>query len=265
MKHIAFSVFDIPEAHERAIKTIMEQGDDFKVGHGSEETWTKKLSVDIEILHPENRPLIGRCCANDEKYLMEYFARYLWGIDSLPHWGKQKLEHYTYASRMRQPINQIQIAIDRIVDNPRDRQITIRIALPQDINKLAPLIDGEQVLDDDGKPAKWEPPCLTVIDFDIDVKEMTINLDVYFRSWDCPAGFPINVAGLQLFNEQIVKEVNGEIAFQSLDGRIHNNCMFKTGKIICRSKNLHIYERQYPIVEKLFPKTSDSRRMAAPK
>lgn len=250
MKHLSFSCIDIPAAHERALMDIMKIGDDFNVGHGSEETWTKKLSVDIEILHPEMHPLLGRCCPNDEKYLNEYVFRYLWGVEGIPHWGKQPNEHYTYASRMREPVNQTQIAIDRIVENPRDRQITIRIALPQDIQKFAPLIDGQQVLDENGKPAKWEPPCLTIIDFDIDTKEMSINLDIYFRSWDALAGFPINVAGLQLFNEQFVEEVNLRISD-----------VFHTGKIICRSKNLHIYERQYPIVEKLFVKTEDSRRM----
>ena len=30
----------------------------FKVGYGSEITETKKLNITIEILHPENRPLL---------------------------------------------------------------------------------------------------------------------------------------------------------------------------------------------------------------
>lgn len=265
MKHISFSTSDIPSAHEIAISRIFNESDDFQVGHGSEEVWTKKLSVDIEILHPETRPLLGKYCPNDEKYLMEYFVRYLWGIDSLPHWGKQPDEHYTYASRMREPVDQIQMAIDRIVKNPADRQIRIMIARPEDINEFAPLIDGQQILDDEGKPAKWEPPCLTYIGFDIDMKEMSINLDVYFRSWDCLAGFPINVAGLQLFNEQIVAEVNQGIRVKniSLGGIVPDDLRyFKTGKIICRSKNLHLHARQIKLLkEREFKSVEDSRRM----
>lgn len=262
MKHVTFSTSDIPSAHEIATSRIFNEGDRFFVGHGSEEVWTRKLSVDIEILHPEIRPLIGEYCPNDMKYVNEYFARYLWGIEGLPHWGKQNDEHYTYASRMREPIDQIQLAIDRIVANPNDRQIRIMIARPEDISKVAPLIDGHQVLDGEGKPAKWEPPCLTYIDLDIDVQEMTINLDVYFRSWDCLAGFPSNLAGLQLFNEQIVCEVNENIALYNGLSDKDNKDIFKTGKIIARSKNLHLYERQIQYLSKeKFKYIKDSRRM----
>lgn len=241
MKHTSFSAIDIPAAHEIAVTRIWNEGDKFNVGHGSEETWTRKLSVDIEILHPENRPLLSSIIATcDMVYLYDYFVRYLWGIREEPHWGKKPLEHYTYASRMREPVNQIQHIIDRIVKEPKDRQLTITIPLPEDI-VIKRAIEGVM--------ERFEPPCLRMIDFDIDMTTMTINLDVYFRSWDCVAGFPANVAGLQLFNEQIVKEVNSQIA---CGHNISRGYIFSTGKVICRSKNLHIYQRQFPLIEKLF-------------
>ena len=73
------------------------------------------------------------------------------------------------------------------------------------------------------------------------------------RSWDAYAGLPANIAGLQLFNEAFVKEINsrGDLALE-------------TGKLIFHSKNCHVYERQYKLVKELLsPQTSSKTpRMA---
>jgi thymidylate synthase len=66
---------------------------------------------------------------------------------------------------------------------------------------------------------------------------------------------PANIAGLQLFNEAFVSEIN-EKADLSL----------KTGKLIFHSKNCHIYSRQNKFVKELLePKSrqGSSKRITA--
>ena len=42
------------------------------MGYGSEETETKKLNLTIEIMHPENRPLVSDKAPCDMKYVQWY-------------------------------------------------------------------------------------------------------------------------------------------------------------------------------------------------
>jgi thymidylate synthase len=74
-------------------------------------------------------------------------------------------------------------------------------------------------------------------------------LTCYFRSWDAYAGLPANIAGIQLFNEALVSEINRR-----------GDLNLRTGKLIFHSKNCHIYERQYGMVEEKVKPGEDRRR-----
>lgn len=113
----------------------------------------------------------------------------------------------------------------RYLEEQNDRQVTLVIRLPEDIMKQI----GTK---------KQEPPCLGLIDTEIYGGKL--HLTCYFRSWDAYAGLPANIAGIQLFNEAVVSELNrrGELNLQ-------------TGKLIFHSKNCHLYERQFKMVEGL--------------
>ena len=65
-----------------------------------------------------------------------------------------------------------------------------------------------------------------------------MHLTCYFRSWDAYAGLPANIAGLQMFNEAFVSEINERA-----------NLDLETGKLIFHSKNCHIYKRQFNLVQ----------------
>ncbi len=228
MKHVKISAFDLPDAWFQALSRIWNEGDVFKVGFGSEETETKKLNLTIEISHPENRPLISDKAPCDFKYVQGYALEYLWC-------GEKQDEPYTYGSRLNQPVNQIEEAVKRYTEEQRDRQVTMVIRLPEDIKKYV----GGRI---------HEPPCLSLIDTEI--LEGKMHLTCYFRSWDAYAGLPANIAGLQLFNEAFVKEINSR-----------GKTELETGKMIFHSKNCHIYQRQYKLVQELLspkanPKTS---------
>ena len=221
MKHVKISAFDCPDAWVQTLNRIRIEGDDFRVGYGSEITETKKINTTIEILHPEMRPLLSDKAPCDMKYVQWYALTYLWCGE-----GKQD-ETYTYGSRLREPIDQVEQAIQRYLEEQQDRQVTMVIRLPEDINKRNRLTHEPH-----------EPPCLSLIDTEI--LEGKVHLTCYFRSWDAYAGLPANIAGIQIFNEAFVSELNSR-----------GNLNLETGKLIFHSKNCHIYKRQYKLVEDL--------------
>jgi thymidylate synthase len=224
MKHVKITAFDCPDAWFQALNRIWNEGDVFNVGYGSETTETKKLNLSIEISHPENRPLVSDKAPCDVKYVQGDALEYLWC-------GEKQDETYTYGSRLNYPINQIEEAVKRYLEEQCDRQVTMVIRLPEDIRKYI----GTK---------RHEPPCLSLIDTEI--LDGKMHLTCYFRSWDAYAGLPANIAGLQLFNEAFVKEINSR-------GKLP----LETGKLIFHSKNCHVYQRQYKLVKELLsPQTS---------
>ena len=226
MKHVKITAFDCPDAWFQALSHIWNEGDAFQVGYGSEISETKKLNLTIEIAHPENRPLVSDKAPCDFKYVQGYALEYLWC-------GEKQDETYTYGSRLNKPINQIEEAIKRYLQEQRDRQVTLVIRLPEDIRKTRA-----------GSKEKHEPPCLSLIDTEI--LDGKLHLTCYFRSWDAYAGLPANIAGLQLFNEALVSEIN-----------TRGNLSLGTGKLIFHSKNCHIYQRQFKLIKELLePKSS---------
>lgn len=228
MRYSSIRAFDIPDAWYKTLEEIWRNGDEFKVQYGSEITTTKKLNLSIEITNPESRPLVAEKAPCDMSYINFYALQYLWaGV-------KEEGETYTYGSRLREPVDQVQYLIDRYLEEPNDRQLTMVIRQPQDILKT---------IDD----MKHEPPCLTVIDTELVDNRM--HLTCYFRSWDAFAGLPANIAGIQVFNEALVREINSKAGAE-----------YETGKLIFHSKNCHIYSRLYELVEELIRPEEDSRR-----
>jgi len=232
MKHVKITAFDLPDAWYQVLKRIWNEGEDFSVRYGSEVTETRKLDVTLEVLHPENRPLVHEKAACDMRYVMNYFMEYLWFGEKKPD------ETYTYSSRLRSPVDQIEAAIERYVDELFDRQVALVVRIPEDIQK-------------EHRGKRHEPPCLTILDTEIardsNDKKLKLTLTGYWRSWDVYAAVPANLAGLQLFSEAFVKEVNAK-------GKDKHGNKWKevhTGKMIMHSKNCHIYERQLPLVEEL--------------
>ncbi len=227
MKYAVIKAFDCPDAWYKVLHEIWHRGDIFEVEYGSERSNTKKLNLSIEIARPENRPLVADHAPCDMKYVQWYALKYLWS-------GVIEEETYTYGSRLRKPIDQVEEAIKRYLEGQGDRQVTLTIRLPEDIKKR---------LDE----RKHEPPCLSLID--TEVYDNKLELTCYFRSWDAYAGLPANTAGIQIFNEALVSEINrrGKLGLE-------------TGKLIFHSKNCHIYERQFKIVEELLKPGEDRRR-----
>ena len=228
MNYATVKAFDIPGAWYRTLEEIWKNGDDFAVGYGSEITMTRKLNLSIRITNPESRPLVAEKAPCDMKYINSYALQYLWaGV-------KEEGEIYTYASRLREPVDQITQVIERYAEEPQDRQLTMVIRQPRDIQKT---LGG----------MKHEPPCLTVMDTELLDEKM--HLTCYFRSWDAYAGLPANIAGIQVFNEALVAELNSKAGTD-----------YTTGELVFHSKNCHIYSRLYDLVKELIAPGEDSRR-----
>ncbi len=229
MKYVAIHAFDCPDAWYKLLHEIWQNGEFFEVGYGSERSKTKKLNVSLEITHPENRPLVDEKAPCNMKYVQWYALKYLWS-------GVIEEETYTYGSRLREPIDQVEEAVGRYLEEQGDRQVTFVIRSPEDIKKRL-------------AEKKHEPPCLSLIDTEISRNKL--HLTSYFRSWDAYAGLPANIAGIQVFNEALVSEINRKGDFE-----------INTGKLIFHSKNCHIYERQFKMVEELLNPRKDNRRKA---
>ena len=228
MRYTLIKAFDCPDAWYKVLNEIWYNGDIFEVGYGSEVSETKKLNVSIEITNPSNRPLVDFMAPCSAEYVQWYALKYLWS-------GAIEDETYTYGSRMREPVDQVEEAIKRYVAEKNDRQVTFVIRLPDDIKKQL------------SYDRRHEPPCLSLIDTEISNNQL--HLTCYFRSWDAYAGLPANIAGIQLFNEALVSEINRR-----------GSLGIRTGKLIFHSKNCHIYERQYKMVEEKVRPGEDRRR-----
>lgn len=236
MKYFTIEAFSIPDAWNQTIEKIRTEGDKFVVGYGSEETETMKIHITIRIKHPEERPLCSDACISTNMEKIQHYALYyLWSGEK-----ERPDQSYTYGSRLNNAYgdeswaeslgpNQIEAVIDRFVECLFDRQCTMVLRLPSDIKK------------------GFEPPCLTVLDFEIlnepDGK-LKMNIEGYFRSWDAYAGLPENLAGLQIFNEAIVKEINERYRV-----KYGKELGLETGEMIMHSKNVHLYKRHYKLVD----------------
>jgi len=77
-----------------------------------------------------------------------------------------------------------------------------------------------------------DPPCLRGIQ--CRVRYDALHFIVYFRSWDLWAGFPSNLAGLQLMKEHMAKEIG-----------------VADGEMECLSGGLHLYEHSWELARQV--------------
>jgi thymidylate synthase len=75
-----------------------------------------------------------------------------------------------------------------------------------------------------------DPPCLRLID--TRVRYGKLHFVVYFRSWDLWAGFPANLAGVQLLKEYMAQQIGTE-----------------DGEIIAVSKGMHLYDYTWDLAK----------------
>jgi thymidylate synthase len=220
---------DIPDAWFQCVYRIMDEEGvhEYAVDRGSFEG-VKRREFDVVMIHikyPGARPLIpdvpvelGIPAPTSMDYVEEY-------LQYLMTDAKKENEIYTYGERLTNPkvlfegrelslgVNPLQEVIKMYKQNKHGtNQAVMEVGMPQDI-----------LLED--------PPCLRLID--TRVMEGKLNFVVYFRSWDLWAGFPSNLAAMQLLKEYMCHEIGLE-----------------DGSITAVSKGLHLYEYSFALALK---------------
>ena len=233
MHHTHINANNLDEAHYLSIERLLntEYGvHEYEVTKGSgEDMWTRREfdSYSLHVEYPNQRPLepimpTGIAPPTDREYVRQYKATKILGDK------REKNETYTYGYFILREIERI---IKMLIDTPETNHAYIRIGglIPGECTDC----DGkgywlqrrqkpDRTFDMDnpiqmqcekcaGTGEDWEfatdvdrlndPPCLRHIQWR--VIDGKLHEILFFRSWDLWAGFPSNLAALQLLNEEI--------------------------------------------------------------
>jgi thymidylate synthase len=193
---------DLSEAWFLCLRHTMSEGYEYRIDRGSYSGQRRKemdLAV-IRVCYPGTRPLIPDVPQGvPPPSTMEYVESYLPYLMTA---HRKKGEQYTYGQYLEKQIAEV-IRMYR-EDGFNTNQAYMAVGDSQSIY-LA------------------DPPCLRMIDTRI--RDGKLNFVAYFRSWDLWAGFPSNLAAIQLLKEYMAGEIGVE-----------------DGELVAMSKGLHLYE-----------------------
>jgi thymidylate synthase len=205
---------DLSEAWFICLGKTLQQGREYQIERGSYKGQKRKELglVVVKIQYPGTRPLIpdvppGVPAPTSNEYIENYLP-YLMTAH------KAKGEEYTYGQYLEKQIAEV-----------------IRMYKSDGFNTNQAFMsvgDAESIMLPD-------PPCLRMID--TRVQDNKLNFVVYFRSWDLWAGFPSNLAAIQLLKEYIAGEIGVE-----------------DGEILAMSKGLHLYDYSWELARAVLRK-----------
>ncbi len=202
MKILVIEARDISEAWFLCLGKTLTEGHDYKVERGSYAGQRRKELdfVVVHILYPGTRPLVPDVPQGvPPPTSMEYIESYLPYLMTA---HKAEGEQYTYGQYLEKQIAEVIRMYKE--DGYNTNQAFMAVG------------DSQSIFLSD-------PPCLRGID--TRVRDHKLNFIVYFRSWDLWAGFPSNLAAIQLLKEYMASEIGVD-----------------DGEIIALSKGLHLYE-----------------------
>ncbi|HEX73582.1 MAG TPA: thymidylate synthase [Dehalococcoidia bacterium] len=198
---------DLSEAWFLCLRKTLSQGYEYRIDRGSYAgQYRKELDfVLVQVRNPGTRPLIPDVPQGvPPPTSMEYVESYLPYLMTA---HKADGEQYTYGQYLENQIPQV-IRMYK-GDGYNTNQAFMAVG------------DSQSILLSD-------PPCLRAIDTRI--RDDKLHFIVYFRSWDLWAGFPSNLAAIQLLKEYMSSEIG-----------------VGDGDIIAMSKGLHLYEYSWEL------------------
>jgi len=198
---------DLSEAWFLCVCKTMTEGRVYTIERGSYEGQRRRELefVTVHIQHPGSRPLVPDVPHGvPAPSTMEYIENYLPYLMTA---HRKEGEQYTYGQYLETQIAEV------IKMYQEDGHNT---------NQAFMAVGDERSI------FLSDPPCLRAIDTRI--MNNKLNFVVYFRSWDLWAGFPSNLAAIQLLKEYMASEVGVE-----------------DGEIIAMSKGMHIYEYSWDV------------------
>jgi len=209
MKISVIEARDLSEAWFVCLCKTIEEGREYKIDRGSYAGQRRKELdlVVINVAYPGTRPLIPDVPPGvPPPSTMEYVESYLPYLMTAK---KKEGEQYTYGQYLERQIAEV------IKMYKQDGYNT---------NQAYMAVGNEKSID------LPDPPCLRMIDTRI--RDGRLNFIVYFRSWDLWAGFPSNMAAIQLLKEYMASEIG-----------------VKDGELTAMSKGLHLYEYAWELAK----------------
>jgi thymidylate synthase len=200
---------DLSEAWFLCLGKVLEGGREYRIDRGSYAGQRRKeldLAV-VQVAFPGTRPLIPDVPPGvPPPSTMDYVESYLPYLMTA---HRREGEQYTYGQYLETQIAEV-IRMYR-EDGQNTNQAFMAVGDMQSI-----------FLDD--------PPCLRMIDTRI--SEGKLKFVAYFRSWDLWAGFPSNLAAMQLLKEYMASEIG-----------------VADGELVAMSKGLHLYEYAWELAQ----------------
>ncbi|MCX6003830.1 MAG: thymidylate synthase [Chloroflexi bacterium] len=193
---------DLSEAWFLCLGKTLNDGYEYRIQRGSYAGQCRKQLdlVVVQIKYPGTRPLIPDVPQGvPAPSTMEYIENYLPYLMTA---HKAESEQYTYGQYLEKQIAEVIRMYKE--DGHNTNQAYMTVGDPQSIYLT-------------------DPPCLRGIDTRI--RDTRLTFYVYFRSWDLWAGFPSNLAAIQLLKEYMASEIGAE-----------------DGELVAMSKGMHLYE-----------------------
>ena len=193
---------DLSEAWFLCLGKTLTEGREYKIERGSYAGQHRKELdfVVVRVRHPGTRPLVPDVPQGvPSPTSMEYIESYLPYLMTA---HKAESEQYTYGQYLERQIAEV-----------------IRMYKEDGYNTNQAFM----AVGDEESISLSDPPCLRMIDTRI--CDGKLNFIVYFRSWDLWAGFPSNLAAIQLLKEYMSSEIG-----------------VSDGEIIAMSKGMHLYQ-----------------------
>ena len=198
---------DLSEAWFLCLRETLTKGYEYKIERGSYAGQQRKELdfIVVQIKNPGTRPLIPDVPQGvPPPTSMEYIESYLPYLMTA---HKAEGEQYTYGQYLETQIAEV---IKMYKENGGNT------------NQAFMAVGNEHSI------FLADPPCLRGIDTRI--RDGRLHFFVYFRSWDLWAGFPSNLAAIQLLKEYMSSEIGVD-----------------DGEIIAMSKGLHLYEYSWEL------------------
>jgi thymidylate synthase len=198
---------DLSEGWFLCLRKTLEEGYEYKIERGSyAEQRRKELDLAVvKIKSPGTRPLTPDVPAGiPAPTTMEYIENYLPYLMTAHH---AEGEQYTYGQYLEPQIAEVIKMYKEDGFNTNQAYMTVG---------------------DDSSIYLPDPPCLRGIDTRI--RYGKLHFLAYFRSWDLWAGFPSNLAAMQLLKEYMAQEIGVE-----------------DGEIFAMSKGMHLYEYSWEL------------------
>ncbi|MFC2073005.1 thymidylate synthase [Chloroflexota bacterium] len=202
MKISVIEARDLSEAWFLCLGKTLTEGREYKIERGSYVGQHRKELdfIVVQVRYPGTRPLVPDVPQGvPPPTSMEYIESYLPYLMTA---HKADGEQYTYGQYLEKQISEVIRMYKKDGYNTNQAFMTVG--------------DSQSIFLSD-------PPCLRAIDTRI--RDDKLNFIVYFRSWDLWAGFPSNLAAIQLLKEYMASEIG-----------------VGDGEVIAMSKGIHLYQ-----------------------